>query len=128
MESASWFKYGELIDDWLDLPQLEVGKRGHAFKNRLAAEDGVRYFKDILRPHFIKGAQSVSLWRFYQFIRARRENTEMVNWIGTFSLFLKRLRDAWMDMLPMSAMNETRRQNQYLADVTRENEERQEKK
>ena len=30
-----------------------------------------------------------------------------------------------MDMLPMSAMGETRRQNQYLSDVTRENEERQ---
>ena len=29
-----------------------------------------------------------------------------------------------MDMLPMSSMSETRRQNQYLADVTRENEER----
>ena len=61
--------------------------------------------------------RSVFLWRFYRFIRARRENTEMVKWIGEFSLLLKRLRDAWMDLLPMSAMSETRRQNQYLADV-----------
>ena len=30
-----------------------------------------------------------------------------------------------MDMLPMSAMGETRRPNQYLSDVTRENEDRQ---
>ena len=49
----------------------------------------------------------------------------MVKGIGKFSLLLKRLRDAWMDMLPMSAMSEERRRNQYLADVTRENEERQ---
>ena len=30
-----------------------------------------------------------------------------------------------MDMLPMSAMSETQRRNQYLADVARENEDRQ---
>ena len=45
----------------------------------------------------------------------------MVRSIGKFSL---RLRDAWMDMLPMSAMSKTRRQNQYLACVTQENAER----
>ena len=25
--STSWFKYEELMDDWLDLTQLEAGKR-----------------------------------------------------------------------------------------------------
>ena len=107
----SWFKYEELIGDWLDLTQREIGKLGPALKNRLVrdaavnkglvdgespgAEDGVKYFKDTLRPHFIKGAQSVFFWRFYPFIRARRENLEMVKCIGKFSLLLKRLRDAW---------------------------------
>ena len=130
-----------MIDDWLDLTVLEAEKRGPALKNRLVvdaemhkalldreplrATDGVKYFRDTLRPHFIKGAQSVFLWRFYQFTRARRGNIEMVNWIGKFSLLLKCLRDAWMDMLPLSTMSEERRQNQYLADVTRENDERQ---
>ena len=68
--STSWFKYEELIDDWLDLTQLEAGKRGPALKNRLVgdasmykglldreylrAEDRVKYFKGTLRPHFIK--------------------------------------------------------------------------
>ena len=56
-----------------------------------------------------------------------RGNVEMVKWIGKFSLLLKRLRDAWMDMLPVSTMSEERRQNQYLADVTQLNEERQRK-
>ena len=31
---------------------------------------------------------------------------EMVKWIGKISLLLKRLRDAWVDMLPMSFRNE----------------------
>ena len=73
----SWFKYEELIGDWLDLTQREIGKLGPALKNRLVrdaavnkglvdgespgAEDGVKYFKDTLRLHFIRGAQSVFL-------------------------------------------------------------------
>ena len=54
---------------------LQVSKRGPALKHRLVgiaekykgllnreslrADDGVKYFQDTLRPHFIKGAQSV---------------------------------------------------------------------
>ena len=84
---TSWFKYEELIDDLLDLTQLGVGQRGPALKNRLVgdalmynglldreslrSEDGVKYFKNTLRPHFIKGTLSVFLWRFLQAIRAK---------------------------------------------------------
>ena len=84
--STSWFKYEEMIDDWLDLTVLEAEKRGPALKNRLVgdadlckgrlnreslrAAGGVKYFRDTLRPHFIKGTQSVFFWRFYQFTRA----------------------------------------------------------
>ena len=76
--STSWFKYEELIDDWLDLTVLEERKRGQSLKNGLVgdaqmhkgllnreslrAEDGVKYFRDSLRLHFIKGAQSVFLF------------------------------------------------------------------
>ena len=61
--------YEELIDDWLDLAELEAEKRGSALKNRLVgdaemhrglldreplrAADGVKCFRDTLRPHFI---------------------------------------------------------------------------
>ena len=116
---TSWFKYEEFIDDWLDLTVLEREKRGPALKNRLVEDaemhkglldreslrtaDGVKYCRETLRRHFIKGAQSVFLWKFYQFNRARRGSVEMVKWIGLFPLLLKHLRDAWMDMLPMSA-------------------------
>ena len=75
--STSWFKYEELIDDWLDLTVLEAAKRRQALKNRLvgdaemnqrlldrgslSATNGVKCFRDTLRPHFIKEAQSVFL-------------------------------------------------------------------
>ena len=105
--STSWFKYEELIDDWLDLTVLEAGRRGPALKNRLVgdagihkgllnreslrAEDGVKYFRDTLRRHSTKrSSQCVFLWRFYQFTRARRGNIEMMKWMGKFSLHLKR--------------------------------------
>ena len=42
----------------------------------------------------------------------------MVDWIGKFSLLLKRLNDSWMDLLPFSAMNQQQRESQYQADVT----------
>ena len=83
-------------------------KRGPALKNRLVgdaemckglldreslrATDGVKYFRNTLRPHFMKGAQNVFLWRFYQFNRARRGSLQMVMWIGRLSLFLQRLK------------------------------------
>ena len=91
----------------------------------LKAADGVKNFRDTLRHHFIKGAQSVFLWRFYQFTRARRGNIEMVKWIGKFTLVLKRLKDSCMDMLPMSTLTEEQTQNQYLADVAQKNADRQ---
>ena len=40
-ESTSWFKYEELIDDWLDLTQLEAGERGAALKNRFVGDAAV---------------------------------------------------------------------------------------
>ena len=80
--------------------------------------------RKLLRHHFIKGALSVFFLRIFQFIRAKRENMEMVKWIGKCSLLLKRLKDSWMDVLPTNNVSETRRQNQYHADVARENEER----
>ena len=49
----------------------------------------------------------------------------MVKWIGKYSLLLKRLKDVWMDMLPVSVMSQEHRENQLRADVAGENIERQ---
>ena len=48
----------------------------------------------------------------------------MVWWIGKFSLLLRRLRDAWMDMLPVTVMSQEQRETQYRADVDQLNEDR----
>ena len=78
--------------------------KGLLDRESLRVEDGVKNIRDTLRPPFHRrSAQSVFLWRLYQFTRARRGNIEMVKWIGKFSLLLKRLKGAWLDMLPMSA-------------------------
>ena len=78
---TSWFAYEEAIDDWTDLTTLEADKRGPALKNRLVGDaavykplldrellkdpqNGVAYFKDMLRQHFVKGPDSVFLYIF----------------------------------------------------------------
>ena len=86
---TSWFSYEELIDDWCDITELDAEKQGPALKNRLEGDaaiykplldrdrlrdenDGVAYFKRTLRPHFVKGSQSVFMWRFFQVLRMNR--------------------------------------------------------
>ena len=93
-------------------------------RESLREEGGVKYFRDKLSHHFVKGAQSVFLWRFHLFIRARRGNTEMIDWIGKFSLLLKRVKDSWIDLFPLSAMTEQQRESKYQANMTRTNAER----
>ena len=66
--------------------------KGLLDRDDLKTADGVKYFRDTLRPHFIKGAQSVFLWSFYQFNRARRGNIEMVKWIGKVLIALETLK------------------------------------
>ena len=108
---TSWFQYEEMIDDWLDLTTLDPAKHGPALKNRLTGDavvykemmqrtllkdpiEGVKHFKAVLRPYFIKGTQSVFLWRFFQFMRTHRGNTEFIKWIGKFGVSHKRLSEA----------------------------------
>ena len=71
------------------LHSLKLERRRPALMNRLVedasmykgllhresphAENGVKYFKDTLRLLFVKRAHSIFLWRFFQFIRAKRE-------------------------------------------------------
>ena len=113
---TSWFNYDEATEDWCDLTDLDLEKQGPALKNRLEGEaavykplldrdllrepaDGVKYFINTLRPHFVKGAQSVFMWRFFQQIRSHRQNQDFLRWIGKLQVQRKRLQDAWMDLL-----------------------------
>ena len=43
----------------------------------------------------------------------------MVKWIGRFALLLNCLKNAWMEMLPISTMSQEQANTQYRADVSR---------
>ena len=114
---SSWFQYEEAIDEWCDITELEPTKRGPALRDRLLEEaavykplldrdqlrdpeNGVQYFKTAMRPHFVKGSQSVFLWRFLQLFKMNRGNRDFISWLGRMSVQRKRVQDAWMDLRP----------------------------
>ena len=114
--TTSWFEYEDLIDDWLGITTLTPRKHGPSLKNSLVgsaafyknmfdntllrdADQGLNHFKTVLRPYFVKGVQHVFLWRFLQLFRTYRGNSEFVHWIGKFEIAVKRLTNAWMDLL-----------------------------
>ena len=71
-----WFRYEESVEEWLDLTELGVDKRGPTLKTRLEGpttlygdvldrdelkkETGVAYFLNALRPFFVKGKPAIS--------------------------------------------------------------------
>ena len=115
MRRTSFFVFEDAIDDWCDITELELEKRGPALRNRLEGEaqqykrlldremlrdpnDGVNYFKRFLRPHFIKGAQNVFLYRFMQFMKYNRGTMDLQKRMTRFQLTGNRLIESWMDL------------------------------
>ena len=114
---TSFFAFEDAIDDWCDITELEAEKRGPALRNRLEGDaaqykrlldremlrdpnEGVNYFKRFLRPHFIKGAQTVFLYRFMQFMKHNRGTMDLQRWMTRFQLTANRLIESWMDLIP----------------------------
>ena len=115
---TSWFAFEDAIDDWCDITELEAEKWGPAIRNRLEGEAsvykrlldreqlrepngrGVEYFKRTLRPHFVKGAQTVFLYRFMRFMKNNRGNAELMKWMTRFQIDGRRLEESWMDLCP----------------------------
>ena len=115
---TSWFAFEDAIDDWCDITELEAEKWGPALRNRLEGEAsvykrlldreqlrepngrGVEYFKRTLRPHFVKGAQTVFLYRFMRFMTNNRGNAELMKWMTRFQIDGRRLEESWMDLCP----------------------------
>ena len=97
---TSWFEVEDAIDDWCDRTELESQKWWPALRNRLEGEAsvfkrlldreelrrpngrGVEYFKRTLRPHSVKGAQTVFL------------SVEMETWWNGWQDF----RSDWIDL------------------------------
>ena len=114
---TSFFAFEDAIDDWCDITELEAEKKGPALRNRLEGDaaqykrlldrdllrdptEGVNYFKRFLRPHFIKGAQTVFLYRFMQFMKQNRGTMDLQRWMTRFHLLANRLMESWMDLQP----------------------------
>ena len=67
--------------------------------------EGVSYLKRFLRPHFIKGAQTVFLHRFMQFMKHNRGTMDLQRWMTRFQLTAERLIESWMDLVSDSDLN-----------------------
>ena len=117
--SFSWFRYEERIDEWCDITSVTPRRQGPLLKSRLCGHaeiykpyldrdllrddnNGVTYFKDTLRRHFIKGAEHTFLWRYLTFMQKsqRRSSVELLEWIAMFEIMLQRLRESWRDLMP----------------------------
>ena len=119
---TSWFAFEDAIDDWCDITELEAEKWGPALRNRLEGEASVfkrlldreelrqpngreEYFKRTLRPHFVKGAQTVFLYRFMRVMKNNRGNGDLMKWMTRFQIDGRRLEEAWMDLCPELDLN-----------------------
>ena len=67
--------------------------------------EGVNCFKRFLRPHFIKGAQTVFLYRSMQFMKHNRGTMDLQRWMTRFQLTANRLIESWMDLVSDLGLN-----------------------
>ena len=107
-----WYVFEELVRDWCDITSIDVKQRGPHLRNRLTGsaivfkpqfdktklkeEDGVEYFLDFLRPHHLKDADAVFLFRLVQYMRIHRGKADFGSWVQKFDVMKLRLNEAWM--------------------------------
>ena len=120
---TSWFVFEDALDDWCDTTDLESDKWGPAPRNRLEGEAsvfkrlldrddlkqpnrrGVEYFKRTLRPHFVRGTQTIFLYRFMIFMKNNRGNGDLMKWMTRFQIDGRRLEESWMGVRPELDLN-----------------------
>ena len=115
---VSWFRYEELVDDWVTITTVEATKRGPLLKSKLTGDaymykavlqndllqdpdEGVNYFKNTLKKYFLKGATNVYLYRLLSFFNHRRQNQEFLIFTSKFEILLMRFKAAWVDLMPI---------------------------
>ena len=112
--AQSWFNFEEMVADWVDITQVEEAKRGPSLKarltgpareyrheldrNELRGPGGVQYFLDTLRVYFVRGRESVFLYRLFRFLYFKRKGMDMGPWLVKYSLVRRQLEEAWMDL------------------------------
>ena len=94
--TALWFSYKEDIDKWCQITSItdEIGYWGPFLKSRLTGDTipykklmdnnqladpniGVAYFKNFLRPYFLKGAYNTFLYRMISSINLRKGSRDI---------------------------------------------------
>ena len=78
-------------------------------------EFGTGYFKRTLTPHFVKGAQTVFLFRFLRFIKNNRRNGDLVKWMTRCQIDKRRLEESWMGRCPELDLNSPAIQAEVVA-------------
>ena len=120
--TGSWFTFEDNVRGWEDISIHDKAKRGHHLKNeltgaalifakqldtsQLGTEEGVNYLLDYLRPKFIKGDNTIFLWRLTKLMGMKRGSSEFHGWIGKYSLQLQYLEQAWKSLLPKDATSD----------------------
>ena len=129
---VSWFRYEELVDDWVAFATIDASKRGPLLKSRLTGDahmykavlqnnllqdpdEGVNYFKNT--QFFLKGSTNVYLYRLLSFFNHQRQNTEFLIFTSNFEILLMRLTAAWMDLMPVH----TAQSPEFIASVQEAN-------
>ena len=112
---GSWFQYEEDVRDWLTMTDLSEERQGPALKNaiqghmvwlqkktllrtELIKKDGVEYLLNKLRPHYLKGATHIFLFRMKIFLMQRRGRMDFSDWIVKWDLAKDKMMGAWMDL------------------------------
>ena len=68
--------------------------------NQLADPNaGVAYFKNFLRPYFLKGAYNTFLYRMISFINLRKGSRDMLSFMTQFDILSRRLAAAWVELM-----------------------------
>ena len=126
--NISYFSYEKAVFEWCAITTVEEDKRGvllkhsmsgHALMWREFMEDsdlmkkgcfdnlrpgvteGVKILLSSVKTHMIKDAKSVYLFRLTQFHRLKRAHMDFYDWMLKFQLAVKRLKDAWMDLVDL---------------------------
>ena len=116
---SSWFEFEDLIDDWVNITTLSAEKLGPSLKNALTGNaeyykkmldneqlrrerNGITYFKETLRPYFVKGA-CFSL-AFHAALQDLARKREFVSWIARFEVASKKVMEAFMGLLDLSTV------------------------
>ena len=106
---VSWFRYEELVDDWVTITTVEAPKRAPQKQThemltctrQSDPDEGVNYFKNTLKKYFLKGATNVYLYRLLSFFNHRRQNQEFLIFTSKFEILLMRLKAARMNLMPV---------------------------